>query len=444
MAITAAGAGSGLDIEGIVSQLMSLERRPINVLERRESEYQAKLSAFGRMKSAISTFQTAMKDLSSLDKFKVFSATSSDATVLSATADSKAAAGTYNVVVDRLAQNHKQGSAQFADTTTFGGTAGDSMTLTVAGKAMTVDLSTAQTLSQIRDTVNADTTNPGVTATILNTGGGNQQLILTSDQSGYDQRVDLTYGGTVTATTFNFATLNTDPAGATLTDLTLLDAAYSIDGTALTAASNKITGVIDGLTLNLEKVGSSTLTLTRDTTKITEAAKSFVDAYNSLQGTFASQRANDLAGDSAIPSIQRQLRGVINTPPVGLTGVFDSLSSVGIKTDAKTGELIFTESDFTAALDTDLQGVAEMFANNNQGYAFRFQSLADSLVAADGLIDLRQDGLNGRIRDIQDRKLDFESRLQLREKALRSQYSALDTLVGRLNSTSQFLFQQLG
>ncbi len=444
MAITAAGVGSGLDIESIISQLMAVERQPLDALARRESEYQAQLSAYGRLNSAVSTFQDAMKDLSTLDKFRTFTSTSTDESVLTVAADSSAAAGLYAVQIDRLAQNHKQGSAEFLDTDTFGGAAGDALTLTVGADALTVDLSTAKTLAELRDAINDDAANPGVTATILHTGANTERLVLTANDSGYDARLQLSFGGAVDAATFNFATTNTDQLGATLADLTQLDAAYSVDGFALTSASNNVTGVIDGLTLQLKQVGSADLTLDRDTDKIKENVQAFVDAYNSLQGTMRNLRSDDLASDSSILGIQRQLRSVFNTPPVGLNGAFTALSQVGITTDAKSGELIYDESKMVSALDTDFAAVADLFANDDQGVAFRFDAVAETLLADGGLIDGRESGLNKLISDIQDDQVQFEARLELKERSLRSQYAALDGLLGSLNSTSQFLFQQLG
>lgn len=444
MAITAAGVGSGLDIESIISQLMVIERQPLNNLASRESEYQAQLSAYGRLNSAVSTFQDAMKELSTLDKFRTFTTTSTDETIATATANSSAAAGLYAVQVDRLAQNHKSGSDEFLDTDTFGGGAGDALTLTVGADALTVDLSTAKTLTEIRDAINDDANNPGVTATILNTGTNTQRLVVTADESGYDSRVQLSFGGAINAATFNFATTNTDNTGTPLADLTQLDASFSIDGFALTSASNNVSGVIDGITLELKQTGSADLTLSRDTEKIKENVQSFVDAYNALQGTMSSLRSGELAGDSSILGIQRQLRSVFNTPPVGLTGSFNALSQVGIKTDAKTGELTYDETELVSALEIDFASVADLFGNDDQGVAFRFDAVAETLLATDGVIESRESGLNDQIRDIQDEQLDYEARLELKERALRSQYAALDGLLGSLNSTSQFLLQQLG
>jgi len=443
MAITAAGVGSGLDIETIVSQLMTLERQPLNKLRSQESATNAQLSAYGQVKSAISSFKDAMADLSSVDKFKIFTATSSDEEVMTAETTSSAAAGIYNLSVTRLAQNHKMGSDEKADTDTFGGTAGDELTLTVGTDSASIDLSSAKTLSQIRDAINSDENNPGVTATILNTGGGNQRLVLTADESGYDKRVQLSYGGTVDAATFGFATSNQDEGGATIADLTELDAAYTLDGFALTAASNKISGVMDGITFELNKTGSATLNVQRDTESIEESAKAFVDAFNNVLSTLGSQSNGRLSGDSTLRSIQSQMRDVLNTAPTGLSGIYSSLSELGIKTDPKTGELELNSTDFTEALDADFASVAELFANDDQGFAFRMEALADTMLDTDGIIDSREDGLKERIDRLQDGQADIERRLELKERALRSQYAALDSLVGSLQNTSSFLLQQL-
>jgi flagellar hook-associated protein 2 len=441
MAITAAGVGSGLDIENIVTQLMTLERQPLVALQRRESDTRAQISAYGTLKSTISSFQDAMKDLSTLDAFRVFGSESSDEAVMTAEADSDAANGIYNLEVTRLAQNHKLGSAQFAETATFGGTAGDQMTLTVGSEFTTIDLGGAQTLSEIRDAINAASDNPGVTATLINVGGGNQHLVLTADESGYEGRVQVSYGGTLSDTTFNFSTRNEDSLGEPLTDLANLDAAFSIDGFDIISASNTVNSVVDGLNIELKGEGSATLNISRDTASIQESAQSFVDAYNEVFSTIDSLQARELSGDSTLLSIERLMRGILNTAPGGLNGAFSALSEVGIKTDRDTGQLTLNTADFTAALDTDFAGLAQLFANDDQGYAYRFDTLAGNILDQDGVIDSREDGLNARVRRLEDDQADLERRLDLREAALRRQYSVLDQLVGSLQSTSTFLLQ---
>ena len=152
-------------------------------------------------------------------------------------------------------------------------------------------------------------------------------------------------------------------------------------------------------------------------------------------------RADQLAGDSTLLGIERQMRGILNTAPTGLTGSYNALSQIGIKTDRDTGQLALNSSEFTEALDTDFAAVAELFANDNQGYAFRFDLLVDSMLDDAGLIDNRVDGLNTRVRRLETDQAELERRLDLREVALRRQYAALDQLVGSLQSTSTFLLQ---
>ena len=175
--LSAAGIGSGLDVESIVSQLMALERRPLDALQQKKTDIDARISAYGNLKSALSTFQAAMKDLSTPSALKVFAATSGDESVFTATATNTATASSFQVEVVRQAERHKFASDEALDTATFGGGAGDALTIQVGTNVadiVTVDLSTASTLGDIRDAINTDPANPGVTASIIFGNNGNQ------------------------------------------------------------------------------------------------------------------------------------------------------------------------------------------------------------------------------------------------------------------------------
>ena len=136
------GIGSGLDISSIIDQLMTIESQPLVQLGVEEIELQAQLSAFGTLKSTVSTFSDAMSELSDADKFKVFKVTSSDEDVLTAAADSTTAKGTFGIEVTRIAENHRLAATTvFADTdTTKIGNPGDTMTITVGATAFVVDI----------------------------------------------------------------------------------------------------------------------------------------------------------------------------------------------------------------------------------------------------------------------------------------------------------------
>jgi len=205
--LSAAGIGSGLDVDSIVSQLMAFERRPLVTLQNQLTDIDAKVSAYGELKSALSTFQTAMQGLSTPAALKVFTTTSGNDNVFTASATNTAAASTFQIDVVRLAERHKFASAEMLDTDTIGGKNNDELNIQVgsdSANVLSVDLSTASTLGDIRAAINTDAANPGVTATLVFGNNGNQKLVLTARDSGADNALTLSYKGRVGAADFGF------------------------------------------------------------------------------------------------------------------------------------------------------------------------------------------------------------------------------------------------
>ena len=439
--ITAPGIGSGLDVQSIVSQLMAIERQPLQRLELKQSQVEAQISAYGQVSSSFATFQSAMENLDSLSDLKVFQTSSSDSDVIDATASSSADIGNFGVEVIRLAENHKLSSIEILDTDTFGGTAGDSLSIQVGAdvaNTITVDLTTAQTLQEVRDAINDDLANPGVSATIINGVNGNQKLIFTAKDSGSDNALTVSTAGTVTPANFGFQTVN-DIAG----DTSLLDAEIVVDGYNLTRSSNNISDVISGVTLNLVSANpgtTNTITIGRDNEAVTESVQSFADAFNDLRSDIKSLRSGHLEADSLLLSMERRIFNVLNTPATG--GVYSNLSEIGLRMQ-KDGTMTLDSNDLNTALQTNFDGVAQLFAADGQGFANRMSSRVDTFLGVGGLIETRTDGLDSRVDDIEDRKSSFERSLQLTEARFRAQFSALDALVSRLQGTGNFLTAQL-
>src|ERR1043165_9616906 len=121
MAISSPGIGSGLDINSIVAQLMTLEQRPLTALDTKEAQYQAQLTAYGSLKGALSTFQSAVAALATPDKFSTVRATVADSSVATVNA-STATDGTYSLEGQTLAKAHKLKSTTFNSTSTAVGT----------------------------------------------------------------------------------------------------------------------------------------------------------------------------------------------------------------------------------------------------------------------------------------------------------------------------------
>jgi len=437
MAITATGLGSGLDIESIISGLLAVERRPLNVLSQRQSEIQAKISAIGQLSNAVSEFKSSMSGLKSLSSFEVYSAQSSDETILTAGASSTAAPGSHSIDISQagqqLAQAHKMQSATQTTSTTQTGAAGTMQISLASGSSFSITIdSTSDSLEGIRDAINNASDNFGVTATLVN-GTSGSQLVLSANSTGTDNAIALSdTSGNVAAT-------------LAMTDYqTAQNAIFSVDGIQVTSQSNTVTNAIDGVTLNLKSVGTgaTTLTVAKDIESIKQSVQGFVDAYNSLHETMKCLRVGKLSGDNVLLSMESQIRGVFNTTPNGLTTSLKYLSEIGITTDDQ-GNLSLYSSDFESALNNDFGGIAELLANNDQGYIYRLESLATSFLDSNGLIDSRKDTLNNQSSNIDDRKANVEYRLELLEKRYRKQFTALDTLMTNLTATGNYLTQQL-
>ena len=439
--ITAPGIGSGLDVQSIVTQLMELERQPLERLQFKQTQLEAQISAYGQLNSTLSTFQSAMDALGSYDALKVFTTESTNPNVVDLTATSNANLGTFGIEVVRLAEQHKMSSSEILGTDTFGGGAGDSLTIQVGAdiaNVVVVDMSASMTLQDMRNAINDSIDNPGVHATVINGDNGNQKLVITADNSGADSALTFSYGGAIASTSLNMQTLN-NIAG----DTSLLNSEFIIDGYNITRSSNNVGDVISGVTLNLVNADpgvSHTIEINRDLESVETSVQAFADAFNELRGAIRGLRNGQLEADSSLLSIERRMFAVLNSPATG--GTFSVLSEIGLSFQTD-GNMTLSNNDLQAALQTDFDGIAELFASDTQGFAKRLADLADSLLASDGLLESRTDGLEARIDDLVDRQVSFERNLAAVESRYRAQFSALDALVGQLQGTGQFLTQQL-
>lgn len=390
--MVSATSSAGLDVNGIVSQLMAAERRPLNTFAVREAGYQAKLSAYGSIKGAISSFQTALQGLNSTSKFQALTASSSDSAVLSASAAGTTMPGQYSLEVSHLAQAQKlvaAGQASKADaigdgtatTVTFdfgtisGGTLSNGVYSGAAfasngngTKSITIDGSN-NSLQGIRDAINA--ANLDVTASIINDGSGTPyRLALSSGNMGVTNSLKISVSGDAAIGEL----LSHDPAGTQKLSesVTAQNANFKINGIAVSKSANTVSDVVEGLTLNLSKTTTTpvTLTVARDTGTINNSISGFVKAYNELATTLknlssydaATKRGAILQGDSTVRSLQTQLRNIAGSAIVGVPGDLTMLSTVGIAFQ-KDGNLAVDQAKLSAAIDKNFDGIASLFAS---------------------------------------------------------------------------------
>lgn len=463
--ITSQGVGSNINVSGIVDSLMRIERVPLNRLIAQKDSFDAKISALGNIKSKLATFQSAIDGLTFGDKIRANKATSSDASFVSAAGTSGAVAGNYTISnITALAQRQKLVAAGQADSTVaIGGGTATTLTIdlgTTSGTTFTSNAnpsfdvvidSSNNTLEGIRDAINA--ANGGVTATIVNDGNATNpyRLVLGSTNSGADQSIKVAVGAGETAL---FDLLNNDPAGTkNLTEtVAAQDAAFEVDGIAITKSSNTVTDVISGVTLNLNALnptGSVTVSVSQDTDSAKTAVEAFVSAYNDLQAEVKKQVdsgvnggiAGALASDSATRQILSAVRDELNKMPTGVTGSYTSLTSIGVSFQLD-GSLALDATKLSDAIQTDSQNVAELFSAAD-GYAARLDTVVSGMTNFNGSIDARTNFFKDRVSSLDDRQVNMESAISRTEARLRARFTALDVLMSSMNSTTSALQQQL-
>lgn len=467
MAITSSTT-TALDVPSLVSQLMAVERRPIDQINARIASYETKISSYGTLSSLVSSFQGAATSLGvNLQKM---TATGSDANVLTASADFTATPGSYAVNVSQLAQSQNLVAAgQTSSTATIGDGTATTVTFdfgTISGGTLTngvysgaafttngngtVSLvidSTNNTLEGIRDAINA--AGLDVRASIVNDGSGTPyRLALNSTNPGVSNSLKITTSGG-DGTVGNL--LGYDPAGTqNMTQaLAAQNANLTVNGIAITSASNTLTQAIPGVSLTLKSTTASTTTLTvaRDTSAIGTGVAAFVDAYNALASQLKSrsaygtngQGAGALAGDGTLRLMQEQLRGIFNTPATG--GTLTRLSEVGISFQ-RDGSLKLDTVKLNNAVSTSFSDVSNLFTSAS-GFATRFEAWGQSTLGAGGLIETRTKNLNQFVKDKNEEIDRLEIRMAALEKKYRTEYSNLNLLLSRMNSTSTFLTNQL-
>jgi len=449
--ITSSGIGSGLDIQGLVQKLIAAERQPTELrIARQEAQVQSRISAFGSLKSSLSTFNDQLQKMNTLNSFLTRSASSADETLLTVAVDEKALPATYNVEVSQLAQAQKLQSGAFASSADVLGTGTLSIAVGANSFNVTID-STNNTLAGIRDAINDAVDNTGVAATIVN-GDGGSFLILSGENTGSDQSMIITQSGG----DGGLSVLEYDPPNAlnSLTEISqALDAQIMIDGFAVTSGSNTVTGAIDGVTLNLvaASVGVTTaVNVSNDTAAVSKQISDFVDSYNVLIDTFDTLTSFDadtksaapLLGDSSVRNIREQLRRVMSGSVTDIAASFKTLNEIGIDT-AIDGKLTLDSVKLDAVLATEFSKVGQLFANSD-GFAVSLVPVIDHYIdTTDGLIAARVSGLDSKIDSFAKQREALDGRIASLQTRLLRQFNALDSLVGQLTSTSNFLAQQL-
>jgi flagellar hook-associated protein 2 len=487
------GIGSGMDLNGLLDKIQASEQAPLMAIQRREAAVNARLSAYGTLKGLLTGLQTAANKLADTNFMNGFAATSSASSVVTVTADTTSAAGSYSVNVAKIAKAQSMASADVATTTDAIGTLGAKITISFGSVDLALDSATGKypsgatftpdgsktpitltldagktSLANVRDAIN-QAAGGAVNASIVNDGTGNR-LVLASTATGANAVMQVAVDATIDPATGLANSVNTDlqnliavdPAGTQnmTTTVAAQDAALTVNGIAVTSHANSVAGAIQGVTMSLVDAGASTVTVARDTGSVKAAINDFVNAYNTLSKKVASMTSYSagsnmggvLLGDATARLVQERLRSTLFQAHTGLTGDPSRVSEIGIAFQ-KDGTLALNDTQLSAALSANPTGVTRLFAGNDSsdatGFADNFSSAIDRLIAdkdgedQDGTITAAMNGGSRQLAALDKQAGQTQDRIDATMAQYRTQFQQLDLLMSNMTATSNYLSQQL-
>jgi flagellar hook-associated protein 2 len=457
MTISSTGVGSGLDVKSIVTQLVAIEKQPLQQLQAKATTFNTQLSLYGKVKSQISALGDAAALLSGASGWSAQKASSSDTAAVGVTAGSSATSAALSVEVQQLARAQTSASVGITAGAAAGATGSLSIELGTwsgasfalgTGSSVAVAIDSADTLSVIAGKINA--ASAGVTATVLRD-GSNERLVLRSASTGAAAGFRINTPADPGLSTLGL----TNPSdGVGFVGQAALDAEFTVNGIAVSSATNKVADVVPGVALQLSQVtlGPVEVVVENDLDAVQTNIKSFVDAYNAVNQTLsdatkytaATKTGGPLQGDATTLGLQNALRAMLGSTSSGST--FSYLSDVGLERQTD-GSLKINDTKLTDA-KLDLANLKNLFAANNgdattNGFGLKVRDFSRALVAFDGAVTNKSTALQATIKrnsEDQDRVTDRAARVEVQ---LYKQYTALDAQMAQLNGLSSFVTAQL-
>jgi len=412
-------------IPGIAQSSLFGSSSSVSALNRQESSFQVKLSAYGKLQSAMDTFKSALGDFKTAQGAAPFKATSSVSKTLTAQAGKDAgAAGSYKVDVNQLATAQTLTSGVYANkdativgtgsiTIQTGAYSAGTNTFTPNDSGKTISISASNgTLSGIANAINA--AGAGVKASVVSSGSG-YQLSLTSAKTGADNSIKLavsdndnTNGDLAGLSAFAFNP-SAGPSGynKNLTEtVAAQNAQLTVDGVSVTSQSNSVTSAVKGVTLNLAATGSTTVGVARDAEAFAASAQKFVEAYNALQksvgglsGTSSLSSASPLASDGLTSKLINEVRNTVTQASYGYGNNKTTLADIGISKKSD-GTLALDKSKLQSAFAASPDNAANLLANT----ADRLTNSVTRSTGANSELQYTTRGLSKAVQSLQNQK----------------------------------------
>lgn len=468
--LSSAGLGSGLDVNGIVTQLLTLERRPINLLNAGKTKLDTQLSGLGKLQSSLDAVRDAARKLTSTSAWTPTGVSSNNTSVV-ASSDGSTPPGNYAVNVTKMAAPQALVSRSFPTPSQVLGTG----TLTIelgqwftnppdftpdaGSSAVSITVAPGEdTLEAVRDQINEAA--PGVMASIITDANGSR-LSIRSRETGELQgfRIEVADDDGTHTDTSGLSALAYDARNGSnpMTRATeAANAALTINNIPISSATNSLSNVVDGLSLKITREtteGAADVAVSRDNDAIKKNITDFADAYNSLVKLMREQTAYNadtktagaLQGDSMAVGMLSRLRTLAGSSSAATTA-FTRLADIGLNPQ-RDGTLSVDSSKLDAAV-ARLDDLKTFFSRDStddseDGFGTMIRQFADAQTSTDGALTARQEGLRDRIDSMTDRADRMEERITLTERRLREQYTRLDTNMAQLTGLQSYVAQQM-
>ncbi len=472
--ISSIGIGSGLQANDIISKLVDLEKAQLAPLKAKATKLGAQMSTYATIKSQVSSLNDIAVSLGTAALWNPLTVSSSNATAVTASASGVPSKASYSVEVQQLARGQSVASAaQVADTAM--GTGKLSIQLGTwstspavaftAGSAAAVEVDVVaggDTMTKIAAAIN--NANAGVVATVITDSAGERlsmRSAATGEVSGF--RVQVSNDGDSVDNDLNgLSRLAFDPEngavglGAIGAASTLLarNAMATLNGVAVQSSSNKFTGLVPGLSLQVSQITTSpaVVTVGQDVASIKKSIANFVTAYNMLNTTLTESTKYDpirqegaiLQGDTSTITLSNAMRSLIGTTVSGAT--YSRLSELGIALQ-RDGSLTMDSAKLDIALQ-DTDKVKTFFTVNNydaatNGFGLKLKAFTAGLLSTAGAVASKTNSLTASITANTKDQDRVNSRAETVEARLRKTYSALDAKMGALTALSDYVKQQV-
>ncbi|MBT3269230.1 flagellar filament capping protein FliD [Candidatus Poribacteria bacterium] len=446
MAFQIFGIQSGLDTGNIIDQLIAIESRPLNLLQRREATLEQQKSLFQDYNTKLSTLKSALTTIGDDDTLDQVSATSSNEDALEVEGGTSGNLGSYSFTINSLAAQ----TIVIADTTIADATAANAFTagdlgVTVNGTTETISYASTASLNDIRDAINNLTLDVSASIIDISGAGTDYRLVITGTQEGTTNAV----------TTSDTGSLRAD-LGIATADQSAANSSISLAGTTITRSSNTITDVIDGLTLTLkDATGTPTVAVqvvSNSSGNLSEI-QTFLDAVNDVRQfavdqtkfTEGATSQGALFGDRTLISTDSELRSLFTAQFSGLTTI-QSMSQLGITLNTSTGLFEMDSSRVTEQLDDNPSAVQTFFESlkdsmTNVAGTLVLDGITDSI---DGRIKTKTDFLQTEIEQLQESQERMEGRLEGRRALLERQFLIMEQTMAQMEAQQSSFASQLG